>query len=137
MLMKGDMKRRVSRLVVLVTIAAVLSVSGCGFKRKLVSITVLPDGATLGGPDLQIQFKAVGHYVHPPDGRDITTSVTWESLAPQVITIDATGLATSGVACGDNITITASAHSDPHDESSGLVIGNATVSVTCPGGAVN
>jgi hypothetical protein len=135
--MKGDMKRRrVSWWVVVLTVAAVLSVAGCGFKRKLVAITVLPDGATLGGPGLQIQFKAVGSYIHPPDSRDITNSVAWESAAPQVISIDETGLATSGVDCGQNITITASGHSDPGDQSSGLVIGKATVNV-CQGGAAN
>jgi len=118
---------------VLAVAVAVLNVSSCGFKRKLVSITVTPDAVTLGGPGLQVQYKAIGHYVHPPDARDITNTATWESAAPQVITIDSTGLATSGDVCGQNVTITASAHSDPHDDSSGIVIGSATVNV-CQGG---
>jgi hypothetical protein len=121
--------KRISSVVAVLTLLAVVSVAGCGFKRKLVSITVIPDGATLGGPGLTIQFKAIGSYIHPPDSRDITDSVTWESAAPEVVDIDQTGLATSGLDCGTNITITATGHSDPGDQSSGLVIGKATVNV--------
>src|SRR5262249_18486297 len=104
----------------------------CGFKRKLVSIDVIPDKATLGGPGLSLQFQAIGNYIHPPDSRDITTSVIWKSAAESVVSITSTGLATSGFDCGDNITITATGHSDPHDSSSGIVVGTAAVSVTCP-----
>jgi len=122
-----------SRLPVLAFLMlAVLLLPNCGFKRKLVSITVTPDKATLGGPGLDLQLKAVGNYIHPPDSRDLTDTVTWESAAPQVVTVDAHGLATSGVACGTDITITATAHSDPHDSGSGLVIGTAAITVTCP-----
>ncbi len=125
-------QKRISSVVAVLTLLAVVSVAGCGFKRKLVSITVIPDGATLGGPGLTIQFKAVGSYIHPPDSRDITDSVTWESAAPEVVDINQTGLATSGLDCGTGITITATGHSDPGDQSSGLVIGKATVDVPCP-----
>jgi len=122
-----------SRLPVLAFLMlAVLLLPNCGFKRKLVSITVTPDKATLGGPGLDLQLKAVGNYIHPPDSRDLTDTVTWESAAPQVVSVDAHGLATSGVACGTDITITATAHSDPHDSGSGLVIGTAAITVTCP-----
>ena len=122
-----------SRLPVLAFLMlAVLLLPSCGFKRKLVSITITPDKATLGGPGLDLQLKAVGNYIHPPDSRDLTDTVTWESAAPQVVSVDAHGLATSGVACGTDITITATAHSDPHDSGSGLVIGTAAITVTCP-----
>ena len=87
---------------------------------------------TLAGPGLDLQFKAVGNYIHPPDSRDITSSVAWQSAATQVVSINATGLATSGAVCGTNITITATAHSDPHDSSSGIVVGTAAVTVTQP-----
>lgn len=111
---------------------AVLLLPSCGFRRKLISITIIPDKATLGGPGLDLQLKAVGNYIHPPDSRDITDTATWESAAPQVISVDAHGLATSGEACGTDITITATAHSDPHDSASGEVIGTAAITVTCP-----
>ena len=119
-------------LVVLGTLA-VVTLPSCGFKRKLVSITVVPDTVTIGGSNLNVQFKAVGNYIHPPDSRDITTSVVWGSAAKQVVDINAAGLATSGTVCGANITITATSHSDPHDSSSGVVVGTAIVTVKLPG----
>ena len=112
--------------------ALVLALPSCGFKRQLVSITVTPTGADITGTNVTVQFTAIGHYIHPPDSRDITNSVVWESSSEQVIKIDATGLGTSGSFCGTNIPITATAHSDPHDNNSGVVIGTATVSVAHP-----
>ncbi|MFY9559393.1 MAG: Ig-like domain-containing protein [Terriglobales bacterium] len=123
---------RVRFVVVVLTMFAVLVLPSCGFKRKLVSITVIPDTADIVGAGVQVQFKAIGNYVHPPDSRDITDSVAWESAAPQIVTIDQTGLATSTAGCGTKITITATGHSDPHDDSSGIVVGTASVSVTQP-----
>jgi hypothetical protein len=125
------MRRGRLRLVVAAwTMLAVLALPGCGFKRQLVSITVIPDTVTIVGPGVNVQFKAVGNYIHPPDSRDITNSVVWQSAATQVVTITAAGLATSGTTCGTNITITATGHSDPHDSSSGLIVGLAAVSVS-------
>lgn len=121
------------RLVVVAwIILALLVLPSCGFKRKLVSITVSPTDVTLTGAGVELQLKAIGNYIHPPDSRDITNQVTWQSSAPQLITVDSTGLATSGSGCGTNILINASAHSDPHDSSSGLVIGSASVNVAQP-----
>lgn len=120
-------------VVVAGTMLAVLALPSCGFKRKLVSITVVPDTVTIGGSNLNVQFKAVGNYIHPPDSRDITTSVAWGSAATEVVDINAAGLATSGNVCGANITITATGHSDPHDSSSGVVVGTAIVTVKLPG----
>lgn len=118
--------------VVAGTMLVVLLLPSCGFKRKLVSITVVPDTVTLTGTGVQLQFKAIGNYIHPPDSRDITTSVAWQSAADQVVTIDATGLATSQFGCGTDIPITATSHSDPHDSSSGLIVGIAAVTVKHP-----
>ena len=120
-------------LIIAGTVFLALALPSCGFKRKLVSITMIPDKTTLAGTGVELQFKAIGNYQHPPDSRDITTSVTWESVAPQIVTVDQTGLAISQNGCGTNITITATGHSDPHDSSSGLVVGTAAVNVTQPG----
>jgi hypothetical protein len=111
---------------------SVLALPSCGFKRQLVSITVTPDGANITGTDVNVQFTAIGHYIHPPDSRDLTNSVVWASSSEQVIKIDSTGLGLSGSFCGTNIPITATAHSDPHDSNSGIVVGTATVSVAHP-----
>jgi len=114
-------------------VVALLVLPSCGFKRQLVSITLIPNDVNITGSGVDVQFKAVGNYIHPPDSRDITNSVTWQSAAPQVVSITASGLATSGNVCGQNITITATGHSDPHDSSSGAVVGTATVTVTLLG----
>jgi hypothetical protein len=60
-------QKRLPVVVVVLTVVTVLAVLGlvsCGFKRKLVSITVIPNNVTLGGPDLTVQFKAIGNYIH-------------------------------------------------------------------------
>lgn len=113
-------------------VLALLILPSCGFKRKLVSITVIPNSAAITGANVQVQFKAIGNYVHPPDSRDITDSVLWESAAPQIVGINASGLATSTDGCGSGITISATGHSDPQDDHSGVVVGTAAVSVTQP-----
>ena len=117
-------------VVVACTIFALLLLPGCGFKRQLIAISIVPNTATLFGPGVNLQFKAVGSYIHPPDTRDITNTVAWQSAAPDVVSITSAGLATSGFACGTNITITATGHSDPNDSSSGIVVGTATLSVS-------
>jgi hypothetical protein len=125
-----DMTRGHLRLVVVAcTIFALLLLPGCGFKRQLVAISIIPDTVNIIGPGISVQFKAIGTYIHPPDSRDITTSVAWQSAAPQIVSITSGGLATSGVVCGTNITITATGHSDPHDSSSGIIVGTAAASV--------
>jgi len=119
-------------LVVLGTLA-VVTLPSCGFKRKLVSITMIPSAADIQGADVDVQFKAIGNYIHPPDSRDITDSVVWESSSPQIVSITPTGLATSQLGGCGTIPITAKGHSDPHDDSSGIVVGTALVTVTQPG----
>ena len=59
----------------LVVVGAMLSLPSCGHDQKLVSVTVSPSAATIAGPGIEVDFKAVGTYIHPPESRDITTSV--------------------------------------------------------------
>jgi len=117
----------------LVMVAALFAFPGCGFKRQLVSITIDPPGATIGGPDITVNFKAYGNYIHPPDTRDITDSVVWTSAAPLVIKILSPGVAESQFDCGTNITITATWYSNPNQTGS-VVVGTVPVNVTQPGG---
>ena len=117
----------------LVVVGAMLSLPSCGHDQKLVSVTVSPSAATIAGPGIEVDFKAVGTYIHPPESRDITTSVVWTSAAPQVVSIISnTGVATSGAFCGTNITITATAFSNPQSQSGSVVVGTAGVTVTQP-----
>jgi len=117
---------------VLVVVAAFLAFPSCGFKRQLVSITIDPPGATIVGPLVTVDFKAYGNYIHPPDTRDITDSVVWTSAATDVISFlpKQPGVAQSGTTCGTNITITATAYSDPQNQTGSVVVGTALVNVT-------
>jgi hypothetical protein len=112
----------------------VLGLSSCGHDQKLISITINPSGATITGTGVVVNFQAIGTYIHPPENKDITTSVVWTSAAPQVVSIVSnTGVATSGTGCGTNITITATAYSNPQNHTGSVVVGTATVSVSHPG----
>jgi hypothetical protein len=127
------MKRSYIRLAMgaLVMVGALLSLPSCGHDQKLVSITINPPGANITGAGVVVNFQAIGTYIHPPQSKDITGSVVWTSAAPQVVSIISnTGVATSGVICGTNITITATAYSNPQNKSGSVVVGTAAVSVT-------
>jgi hypothetical protein len=129
------MKRRYADFVIGVTmvLATLLSFPSCGHDHKLVSITINPPGATITGPGVDVHFQALGQYIHPPESKDITDSVVWASAAPQIVSIVSnTGVATSGDGCGANITITATAYSNPQNKSGSVVVGTATVNVTQP-----
>ncbi len=117
----------------LIALGAALSLPSCGFQRRLVSITINPPGANITGAGVEVDFQALGYYIHPPETVDITDSVVWTSAAPQVVSINSkTGVAFSGVDCGTNITITATAYSNPQNNSGSVVVGTALVSVAMP-----
>jgi hypothetical protein len=131
---------RVSRVGLLVVL--LLASLSCGHDRQLVSINILPQGATLTltgpGQNLSIQFTAIGSYIHPPESKDITSQVVWSSDSPQVIdfsTPGSPGLATTtGNACGTNIGILAKVYSRPGNPPSGsVVVGTSNVNVKITG----
>ncbi|HWG39812.1 MAG TPA: hypothetical protein VN658_04625 [Candidatus Acidoferrales bacterium] len=115
-----------------------LNLLGCADDHKLLSIDVSPQTSTITGAGLNLQFTATGHYVHPLENKDITSTVVWASSADQIIsfaTPSQPGLATSGSGCGTNLQISASVYSNPKTPANGSVIsGVATVSVQQPGG---
>jgi hypothetical protein len=111
-------------------VGVVLGLSSCGHDQKLISITINPSGASITGAGVVVNFQAIGTYIHPPENKDITTSVVWTSAAPQVVSIVSnTGVATSGTGCGTNITITATAYSNPQNHTGSVVVGTAGVNV--------
>jgi len=131
------MNRNWFSLVIICAVALLLP--SCGADKKLVSITVTPSGANITGAGLNLQFTAVGSYIHPPVTQDITNTVVWKSSADQIIsfsTPDKPGLATSGLGCGTNIPVTATVYSNPSNPPAGTaIIGTATVSVKQVGNA--
>ncbi len=122
----------------LVMVAAVLIFPSCGFKRKLVEITITPSGFTFPTPDPTVQgdFTALGSYIHPPDTHDITNQVTWKTDVPQLLQISGGVVSPQpGDVCGiANVSASMS-------DGGNLVIGFATVTVNdptrpiCPGGS--
>jgi hypothetical protein len=123
---------------VLVMVAALLTFPSCGFKRKLVEITIVPPAFIFPTPDPTSQgvFTALGSYIHPPDTHDITSQVTWKTDVPQLLQInDGVVSPQPGNVCG--IADISASMSDGGN----LVIGFATVTVNdptrsiCPGGS--
>ena len=130
-------------IAVLVAAAALLlSFSGCGHNQHLASIQVQPSaGGTFftADPTLFFNFKAFGSYIHPPQTKDITTEVTWQSDNPQVVQVTSAGVVSPNLGCGrGNIYAT-------FKDGSNLVISNSVpvtvdgpASSGCPqGGALN
>jgi List-Bact-rpt repeat protein len=122
-------------LVAIMVLTAMNFVS-CGHERKLVAISIQPPAATFLTPDPsgQIIFTALGTFIHPPDTRDITSQVTWQTDVPQLITISG-GVVSPNSGCGiADISASLKDHGN-------LVIGFATVTVDdptnpiCPGGS--
>jgi hypothetical protein len=88
-----------------ISAAALLSLGSCARDQKLVGITVQPSNATFGGVGAQIQLRAVGTYIHPPENKDITLLATWSVDSQNLVTIDAPGLVTDISDCGSgNVT---------------------------------
>lgn len=91
-------------------VASLVLIPSCGHPTQLVSVTIQPSGATIFGigTNATVQFTAQGQFIHPTETRDVTTQVTWTSDVPDVASINSSGLATAGAACGiSNITATA------------------------------
>jgi hypothetical protein len=139
------MSDRLSALLGLFLAAFLLStMSACGHDQQLESITVIPAVENFGSTKtpviddagLNVQLRALGSYIHPPVTKDITSQVTWTSNTPQMVTVDANGVASAtGLACGGTIisaTIVTN-HSDGAISSTGaLVTGSMQANVICP-----
>lgn len=117
--------------------ASLLDVSSCARSQELVSITIDPSTVTFLSPftTLTFQLKAYGTFIHPPETKDLTNQVTWQTSAPLLSTVTSTGVvAVSGNgSCGVN-QVTATYLTSSHSNGN-IVIGTATVSVdgTFPG----
>lgn len=101
--------------------AAALLLPSCGAESQLISIALIPASVNFQGPGAQIQFKAIGTYIHPPATRDITSLVQWSSNAPTVATITSSGLATGVSTCGIG-EILATYYTNPGNPSKGTTV---------------
>jgi hypothetical protein len=114
-------------------VLAAMTLPSCGHDQTLESIKVSPRNSVITGAGLDLQYTALGYYSHPPETKDITSTVIWKSQADQIIafeTPDKPGLATSQSGCGTNLGISATVYSNPGDPANGTaVVGSATVTV--------
>jgi hypothetical protein len=125
------MQCAILRVALIVALAGLLALSSCGHDQALNFISIEPDNATITGAGLQLHYKALGHYSHPPNTKDITNLVTWASSAPQIISVDQNGIATSGQGCGTNLEINATSNTRTPKADS-VVVGRVTVNVKQP-----
>jgi hypothetical protein len=95
------MNRKWLGITALVVVASTLvSLSSCARSQKLVGITVTPTTATFGGVGAQLQFKAIGTYIHPPENKDVTQQATWTIDSQNLVTFGTPGLVTAISDCG-------------------------------------
>jgi hypothetical protein len=77
-----------------------LNASSCGYNQHLLSIQVVPPGATFPAVGSSIIFKATGTYEHPPAVKDITDLVTWSVDSQGLVSITNTSQVTAVSICG-------------------------------------
>jgi|SRR5450755_1719458 hypothetical protein len=104
----------------------------CGHDQQLVGISVSPNDTTING-SATVRYRALGQYIHPPQTKDITSTVLWQSSAPSVIDFIspiAGEAVPTGTGCGTNLIISAVVYSNPTNPAAGTaVVGTATVNV--------
>ena len=61
-------------------------------QEPLLSINIVPGGVTVSNKGMTAQYLAFGTYSTTPTVRDLTSQVTWISLAPEVVSIDSGGV---------------------------------------------
>jgi hypothetical protein len=95
------MSRKWFGLAILIAVATLLlNTASCGFNQHLVSIQVVPPGATFQAVGASIVFHAIGTYIHPPATKDITNLVTWSVDSQNLVTISNTSQVTAVSICG-------------------------------------
>jgi hypothetical protein len=118
-----------SVLALMATATLFLSLASCSYNQHLVSIQVQPSGANFGAadPGLFVSFKAFGTYIHPPQTKDITNQVTWQTDTSQVAQVTSAGVVSPSGGCG-----TADVFATFHDSSNDIVSNSAHITVDGP-----
>jgi len=142
--MKRFLLRSMGAIAILGFFLAALS---CAHDQQLVGISIQPDTETFGASNipvpadagLNVQLRALGHYIHPPVTKDITDEVVWVSNTPQIAVVTATGsLTAAGQACGGGLvsaTINTNTSFGGRSSSGAIVTGTMSVNVVCFTGA--
>jgi hypothetical protein len=106
-----------------------LSLSSCAYNQHLVSINIPEGGGTFGAvdPAAYFDFKAFGTYIHPPQTKDITNLVTWQSDNPQVVQVSSGGVVSPNLDCG-----VANVYATLKDGSNNIVSNSVKITVDGP-----
>jgi hypothetical protein len=121
----------------------------CAHDQQLVGIEIQPSTQTFGASNipvpadagLSIQLRALGHYIHPPVTKDITSQVTWttDDVQQQMVTVSSAGVLTAvGGACGNSTvyaTVNTNSSAGGRASSGAIVTGSMTANVVCFTGA--
>lgn len=119
-------------VVVLAVIGCtLLSLSSCAHNQHLVAITVEPATATFGGIGAQIQFRAIGAYIHPPVSKDITQQVQWSIDSQNLVTFNGPGNVTAINDCGTGNVTASMNDGDNFVSGSGFVSAAGVGTPTC------
>jgi hypothetical protein len=115
---------------VMLVAPVLLTVASCGRSQRLESISLQPNSVTFLSPDTNITFqlKAYGTYIHPPETKDITSQVKWQSLSTDLVLVSPTGVVSTAQSghCGiTDVTATAA----PGGASGNVVVASATMTV--------
>jgi hypothetical protein len=119
-----------SLLGALLILGLMIPLTSCNDSPSLTSISVTPTTVTFGGAGLHSQLTAIGSYTHPnhaPTTVDITDQVTWTSSSTDCVTVNSTGLITSGINNCSDILVSATAPGFH-----GVITGSMTVNVNQP-----
>jgi len=120
-------------IAVLMAVAAVLlSQPSCGHNQHLVSISITPSSVTFLSPttDITFQLKAYGAYIHPPETKDITSQVTWQSLSTDLVLVTNAGVVSTSQTGHCGVTaVTASVYTDSGNPNGNVVTASATMTV--------
>jgi hypothetical protein len=120
-----------------------VSMLSCAHDQQLVSISIEPTVETFGAADipvpldagLSVQLRALGHYIHPPVTKDITSEVTWGSNDIQMVTVNSTGLITAtGGSCGGTLisaTVQTNSSAGNRTSSGAIVTSTMQANVVC------
>jgi hypothetical protein len=117
----------------LLLVGALVPITSCVASPSLTSIVVSPSVMNFGEAGLTTQLTAIGHYTRPHHAdvtKDITTEVTWASSTPDCVSVNSTGLITSGKNICSGVLVSASAQGFH-----GIIRGTMTVNVTQLGAA--
>jgi hypothetical protein len=121
-----------SILALIATATFFPSLSSCGFNQHLVSIQVQPASVTFLSPgtDITFQLKAYGTYVHPPETKDITNQVGWQSGSTDLVVVTSAGVVSTSQSGHCGVTdVNASVFTDSGNPSGNVVTGSATITV--------